>query len=463
MPRGDAKNIDRLALLDELASRPRNERELAEALGFRPDSIRRRLRKLASGRFVSESRSQRGLWEVGPRAGYVLAGAVGSSRINAGVFDPYTRAVAGVATRRSTLLAQHGEDPSVRAIIDRTADMMAGALERAGDRVRADVRAIALALPYGLDPEDGTLLTGEPAENAKDLLAAALGDRKLGLDLETLEWVWASDVAFEGVFEFHFGGPPQQGASPLMLVKLSRNIRSGLVLDGVPWSGIAGDVADLGPLTTWSSASDGKISLSELRDAVSLTRLYCEMTGGAELSLPKAEEMTDAELFDREFRPVLERKGEQGVRARRTMAQAGVMIGRCLDAPIAATSPAAVVITGFLARDESQLRDGLLKVCGHHRTAGTAIELSSGIQAEVRGGVIDTETLDASTRTPVQPQRLPHQYRVAAGAAKLVLEQRLRPALRTSAAGRDRVEATPSPSAARPDSRVTPAAPAQVS
>ncbi|MCW2992908.1 MAG: hypothetical protein JWQ18_403 [Conexibacter sp.] len=440
MSRGTTKNINRSELVDALAARPRTVAELAKDLGFRPDSVRRRLSALASGRFVMESPMERGAWQLGGRAGYVLAGAVGSSRINAGVFDAYTRAVAGSATRRSKLRRSDGPEPGVKAIVERTADIMAETLDLAGDQVRAEVRAITLALPFGMDAETGQLLSDEPEENARELLHAALRERELGLDLDRMEWLWASDVAFEGVFEHYFRPASQAGRSPLMIVKLSRNVRLALVLDGVPWHGIAGDVADLGELTTWAERPDGVIEPIKLREAVSLDRLYEEMTGRSGLSVLDEEERTstDTDIFNERFKPLLQQRGEAGTTARAAMNRAGEMIGRCLDGPIAACGPAMVIITGFLSRDEQQLRDGLLSVCGHHRVAGTAIEISSGIEAELRGVVVDTENLDASLAAPLEPQQLPHQYRVAAGSAKLVFEQRLRPQLQANVAARDR-------------------------
>jgi hypothetical protein len=452
MPRAGAKKIDRLALLDELAKRPHTPRELGKALNCQADSVRRRLRQLASGRFVTESPVREGHWELGPRAGHILVGAVGSSRINAGVFDTYVRTLSAVATRRSALPSwrmPEGEDQELEAVIDRTADMMILALEKARRVTAIEIAAIAFALPYGIDPGDGTLLTHHPGANPREMLAAALADKGIGVDLGSVEWAWASDVAYEGVFEYHFGGAPQQGASPLLLVKVSRNVRSGLILSGVPLSGAAGDVADLGEITTWYHEGEeaerrGEPTLIPLREAVSLERLYRQILGEP-LVLTEAEEMTDAEWFERRFRPVLAQRGERGAEARRAMAQAGEMIGRCLDGPIAVAGPGAVVLTGFLARDDAQLRDGLLRACGHHRTdAGTAIELSSGIEAELRGGVVDAEDLtqqiEACLGSRMEPQALPHQYRVAAGAAKLVIEQRLRPALRVSAIARDEIE-----------------------
>jgi predicted NBD/HSP70 family sugar kinase len=437
--RPHSRNIDRIALLEELAREPKRPQDLAGKLGVNTDSVRRRLRSLSTGRLVRASVVEPGTWELGSRTGQVLVGAVGSSRINACLFDPYTRALCAKATRRSAAPASDsGSD--LHAIIAATAATMAAVLRRAAAVGPVNVSAIGLALPFGLDPHDATLLTGETGENAKSLLSEALAHHDVGVDFASLPWVWASDVACEGVFEYHFGPEPQKDASPLLIVKVSRDVRSSLIIDGRPVSGLVGDVADLDGLLTWTEDGGTSSVPIALGEAVAPTALYQQMTDGGELSASKwreAEEHVDADIFDSLFQPLLRSPGDAGVRAREVMHRAGELIGRCLDGPITACGPRTVVITGFLARDDAQLKDGLLRACRRHRLAGVGIELGSGIEAEVRRGVKDSASLEPPAERPVLPHELPHQYRVAGGAAKIAVEQFLLPAVRASAEARD--------------------------
>jgi predicted NBD/HSP70 family sugar kinase len=428
LSRNGSPNIPRDRLLGRLVERPQWEADLAAELGFKPESVRRRLQGLSRGKAVREAPGRRGLWELGDGAGFVLTGAVGSSRINASVFDPYLRALSGLAMRKSELWDDAGRKPEVGAIVEALARTMREALDDAGDSARKHLRAIAFALPYNLDSDTAELLSGGTQGNARDMIIAALEKEGVEYDWDALCWKWASDIGFEGVFEYHLAGGPQRGASPLFVVKLSRDVRASTLIGGQPLPGARGDVADLGELRTRNEKGEQK--LSEVFD---LRRLYRDVAGIEFVDddqFRDKERDIDAKIFGEDFSAILRAPDERGDAARAAMAEAGEILGACLDGPITAVNPAVVVITGFLTRDQAQLRDGILSACRRHRHAGVEFVLSSGIEAEeVRRDVVDTNRLRASPDDRLSPRELPHQYRIGAGAAKQALNDYLAGAL----------------------------------
>jgi predicted NBD/HSP70 family sugar kinase len=201
------------------------------------------------------------------------------------------------------------------------------------------VIGVGVGLPAPLDAATGVVHAEGILPSWEGIAPARELEARLGLPV-TLE----NDTNAGALGEHLFGAG--RGVDNLAYVQISAGLGVGLILNGVPYRGVAGVAGELGHITVHD---DGLICrcgnrgcLETVANTLALTSL---------LSQSRGEPISLARLID------LVHAGDRG--ARRAVADAGHAIGIALAAAINLLNPELVVIGGELADAGEPLLEGM--------------------------------------------------------------------------------------------------------
>lgn len=172
---------------------------------------------------------------LGPEA-LVLALDVGGTKLAAGVVDAGGRV-------RSRLVVPAHRDAGPDDMIMRHLDLGRRAVDEAGVAWEA-VGAVGIACGGPLDPEHGVVLSPLHLPGWVDVPLVEIVERELdrpaALD---------NDATAAAIAEWRFGAGRDRDVRFLVYLTISTGIGGGLVLDGKPYRGAAGNAGELGHLT----------------------------------------------------------------------------------------------------------------------------------------------------------------------------------------------------------------------
>jgi glucokinase len=172
---------------------------------------------------------------LGP-ADHVLALDVGGTKLAAGV-------VRGDGSVRSRLVEPADRDQGPDDMIRRHLALGRRAVEAAGlDAV--DIQAVGIACGGPLDPERGIILGPLHLPGWINVTLVAIVE-----DAFRVPAAVDNDATAGAVAEWRFGAGRDRGVRSLVYLTISTGIGGGLVLDGRPYRGAAGNAGELGHLT----------------------------------------------------------------------------------------------------------------------------------------------------------------------------------------------------------------------
>jgi glucokinase len=171
---------------------------------------------------------------LGP-ADHVLALDVGGTKLAAGV-------VRGDGMVRSRLIEPADRDRGPDDMIRRHLALGRRAVEGAG--IGPDeIRAVGIACGGPLDPERGVILGPLHLPGWIDVPLVAIVEEALGVPAAV-----DNDATAGAVAEWRFGAGRDRDVRSLVYLTISTGIGGGLVLDGRPYRGAAGNAGELGHL-----------------------------------------------------------------------------------------------------------------------------------------------------------------------------------------------------------------------
>ena len=172
---------------------------------------------------------------LGP-ADHVLALDVGGTKLAAGV-------VRGDGAVRSRIVEPADREQGPDDMIRRHLALGRRAVEAAGLAVH-DIRAVGIACGGPLDPERGIILGPLHLPGWVDVPLVAIVEEAFGLPAAV-----DNDATAGAVAEWRFGAGRDRKVRSLVYLTISTGIGGGLVLDGRPYRGAAGNAGELGHLT----------------------------------------------------------------------------------------------------------------------------------------------------------------------------------------------------------------------
>ena len=172
---------------------------------------------------------------LGP-ADHVLALDVGGTKLAAGV-------VRGDGSVRSRLVEPADRDRGPDDMIRRHLALGRRAVE-AADLAAGDISAVGIACGGPLDPERGVILGPLHLPGWVDVPLAAIVEDAFGVPAAV-----DNDATAGAVAEWRFGVGRDRDVRSLVYLTISTGIGGGLVLDGRPYRGAAGNAGELGHLT----------------------------------------------------------------------------------------------------------------------------------------------------------------------------------------------------------------------
>lgn len=172
---------------------------------------------------------------LGP-ADHVLALDVGGTKLAAGV-------VRGDGTVRSRLVEPAHREAGPSDMIRRHFEQGRRAIEAAG-LATEDVRAVGIACGGPLDPERGIILGPLHLPGWVDVPLVAMAEQAFGVPAAV-----DNDATAGAVAEWRFGAGRERGVRSLVYLTVSTGVGGGLILDGRPYRGSAGNAGELGHLT----------------------------------------------------------------------------------------------------------------------------------------------------------------------------------------------------------------------
>ena len=167
---------------------------------------------------------------------HVLALDVGGTKLAAGI-------VRGDGSVRSRLVEPADRDQGPDDMIRRHLDLGRRAAEGAGVGA-SDIRAVGIACGGPLDPERGVILGPLHLPGWVDVPLVAIVEAAFGVPAAV-----DNDATAGAVAEWRFGAGRDRGVRSLVYLTISTGIGGGLVLDGRPYRGAAGNAGELGHLT----------------------------------------------------------------------------------------------------------------------------------------------------------------------------------------------------------------------
>jgi glucokinase len=167
---------------------------------------------------------------------HVLALDVGGTKLAAGV-------VRGDGTVRSLLVEPSLREAGPDDMIRRHLDQGRRAVEAAG-LAPGDIRAVGIACGGPLDPERGIILGPLHLPGWVNVPLVAIVEEAFGVPAAV-----DNDATAGAVAEWRFGAGRDRGVRHLVYLTVSTGIGGGLVLDGRPYRGAAGNAGELGHLT----------------------------------------------------------------------------------------------------------------------------------------------------------------------------------------------------------------------
>ena len=165
----------------------------------------------------------------------VLALDVGGTKIAAGV-------VGGGGEVHSRLVEPSDREAGPDDMIRRHLDLGRRAIEAAGVGTRA-VKAVGIACGGPLDPERGIILSPLHLPGWDNVPLVAIVEEAFGVPAAV-----DNDATAAAVAEWRFGAGSGASVRSLVYLTISTGIGGGLVLDGRPYRGVAGNAGELGHL-----------------------------------------------------------------------------------------------------------------------------------------------------------------------------------------------------------------------
>jgi len=172
---------------------------------------------------------------LGP-SDHVLALDVGGTKLAAGV-------VRGDGAVRSRLVEPAAREAGPEDMIARHLALGRRAIEAAGLGA-SDIRAVGIACGGPLDPERGIILGPLHLPGWVNVPLVAIVEEAFGVPAAV-----DNDATAGAVAEWRFGAGRDRGVRSLVYLTISTGIGGGLVLDGRPYRGAAGNAGELGHLT----------------------------------------------------------------------------------------------------------------------------------------------------------------------------------------------------------------------
>jgi len=165
----------------------------------------------------------------------VLALDVGGTKLAAGV-------VAGDGSVRSRLVEPADREAGPDDMIRRHLDLGRRAVEAAGI-ADTDIAAVGIACGGPLDPERGVILSPLHLPGWDNVPLVGIVEAALGLPAAV-----DNDATAAAVAEWRFGAGRGRAVRSLVYLTISTGVGGGLVLDGRPFRGAAGNAGELGHL-----------------------------------------------------------------------------------------------------------------------------------------------------------------------------------------------------------------------